>query len=172
MKSAKDQFFNPKLRKYANSLTVIRAIAGLPLIIALINNKLGWAWLFLLLAALTDAADGWIARLAGGGSSWGAKLDPLADKLLLAAPILWLVSNNMLPIFAVWLLISRELLISAWRSNTQTGGPASKGGKAKTILQFFSMLLLLWPPSWFGLELTIFMQNIGYCFQNRSRSFS
>ncbi len=50
----------------------------------------------------------------------------------------------------MWLLLARELLISGWRAGQGSGGPASPAGKAKTILQFASLLLLLWPMSWQG----------------------
>jgi CDP-diacylglycerol--glycerol-3-phosphate 3-phosphatidyltransferase len=48
----------------------------------------------------------------------------------------------------VWLLLARELLISGWRAGQGRGGPASLGGKAKTVLQFLALLLLLWPEAW------------------------
>ena len=136
------------LRTVANGLTVARALAGLPLILAL---QAGWAvvaWWLLLLAGLSDAADGWLARRAGGGSTWGARLDPLTDKVLIAAPLLWLASTGALPLWAVWVLLARELLISGWRAQAGDGAPASLGGKAKTTLQFLSLLLLLWPQPW------------------------
>ena len=91
-----------------------------------------------------------MARKADGGSSWGARLDPLTDKVLIAAPLLLLASTGGLPLWAVWLLLARELLISGWRSQASDGAPASRGGKLKTILQFLSLLLLLWPPEWAG----------------------
>ena len=138
------------LRSLANGLTVGRAIAGFPLILALQAGAGGLAWWLLLLAGLSDAADGWLARRAGGGSSWGARLDPLTDKILIAAPMLWLASSGKLPLWAVWLLLARELLISGWRSQAEDGAPASNSGKAKTILQFLSLLLLLWPDGWVG----------------------
>ena len=90
------------------------------------------------------------SRRAGGGSSWGARLDPLTDKVLIAAPLLWLAAAGILPLWAVWLLLARELLISGWRSQAGDGGPASLAGKAKTVLQFLALLLMLWPPSWSG----------------------
>ena len=138
------------LRSIANGLTVARAVAGFPLILALQFGWQGSAWWLLLLAGLSDAADGWLARRAGGGSSWGARLDPLTDKVLIAAPLLWLASSAVLPLWAVWLLLARELLISGWRSQASDGGPASLSGKAKTILQFLSLLLMLWPSGWIG----------------------
>ena len=55
-----------------------------------------------------------------------------------------------MPLWAVWLLLARELLISGWRSQAADGAPASASGKAKTILQFLSLLLLLWSPTWIG----------------------
>jgi len=137
-------------RKLADGLTVGRAVSGLPLILALQLGALPIAWWLLLLAGLSDAADGWLARRAGGGSSWGARLDPLTDKVLIAAPLLWLASTGGLPLWSVWLLLARELLISGWRSQVSDGAPASRSGKLKTILQFLSLLLLLWPPGWGG----------------------
>ena len=127
-----------------------RAVVGLPLILAFEAGWYGLAWWLLLLAGLSDAADGWLARRAGGGSSWGARLDPLTDKVLIAAPLVWLASTDVLPPWSIWLLLARELLISGWRSQAFDGAPASSGGKIKTILQFLSLLLLLWPPGWIG----------------------
>ena len=138
------------LRRTADGLTVARAAVGLPLILALQYGWFGWAWWLLLLAGLSDAADGWLARRAGGGSSWGARLDPLTDKVLIAAPLVWLASTGGLPAWAIWLLLARELLISGWRAQALDGAPASGGGKLKTILQGLSLLLLLWPPGWSG----------------------
>jgi CDP-diacylglycerol--glycerol-3-phosphate 3-phosphatidyltransferase len=140
------------LRRLADLLTIGRALLGLPLLLALTGGAEASAWILLLLAGLSDAADGALARRAGGGSAWGARLDPLTDKILISAPLLWLAAQppgpQQLPVWAVWLLLARELLISGWRSGQGSGGPASWGGKAKTILQFSSLLLLLWPTHW------------------------
>lgn len=76
----------PGLRRLADGLTLARGALGLPLLLAL---SLGWPWLawgLLLLGGISDAADGWLARRAGGGSTWGAQLDPLTDKILISAP--------------------------------------------------------------------------------------
>jgi CDP-diacylglycerol--glycerol-3-phosphate 3-phosphatidyltransferase len=141
------------LRQLADGLTVGRALLGLPLLLALGSHHQSLAWGLLLLGGLTDAADGWLARRAGGGSVWGARLDPLTDKILISAPLLWLASAGRLPLWAVWLLLARELLISGWRSGQGSGGPASAAGKAKTVLQFLALLLLLWPEGWAGVGL-------------------
>ena len=136
------------LRRLADLLTLSRALLGLPLILTLSGGQAVFAWWLLLLGGLSDWADGVLARRAGGGSVWGARLDPLTDKILISAPLLWLAVQGTLPLWAVWLLLARELLISGWRAGQGTGGPASWSGKAKTILQFVSLLLLLWPSSW------------------------
>jgi CDP-diacylglycerol--glycerol-3-phosphate 3-phosphatidyltransferase len=140
------------LRRLADLLTVLRALLGLPLLLALQAGWQGLAWLLLLFGGLSDALDGILARRAGGGSVWGARLDPLTDKILVSAPLLWLgcqpASAPHLPLWAVWLLLARELLISGWRAGQGSGGPASAAGKAKTILQFAALLLLLWPSGW------------------------
>ena len=142
-----------RLRRLADGLTVGRALLGLPLIVALSAGWLALAWWLLLLGGLSDWADGWLARRAGGGSVWGARLDPLTDKILIAAPLLWLGATDLLPLWAIWLLLARELLISGWRAAESSGGPASLSGKAKTVLQFSALLLLLWP--WSGRELLV-----------------
>ena len=136
------------LRSLANGLTLGRGLLGLPLLLALEHGLSQLAWLLLLLGAASDAADGWLARRAGGGSSWGARFDPLTDKLLITAPLLWLGAQGSLPLWAIWLLLCRELLITGWRGAQPAGGPATPAAKAKTWLQFLALLLLLLPNGW------------------------
>ena len=158
----------PQLRRLADLLTISRALLGLPLLLALSGGHQTIAWVLLLFGGLSDWADGALARRAGGGSVWGARLDPLTDKILITAPLLWLGSQGILPLWAIWLLLARELLISGWRAGQGSGGPASWGGKAKTILQFLALLLLLWPAEWTlaissgTFELPALMRGIGW----------
>ncbi len=149
-------------RRLADGLTVGRAVLGLPLILALVAGQGGLAWGLLLLGGLSDAADGWLARRAGGGSVWGARLDPLTDKILISAPLLWLGAAGRLPLWAIWLLLARELLISGWRAGQGSGGPASWSGKAKTILQFAALLLLLWPAGWLSAPAVTWLHGLGW----------
>ncbi|MCS5691610.1 CDP-alcohol phosphatidyltransferase family protein [Cyanobium sp. FGCU-6] len=136
------------MRRLADLLTVTRAFIGLPLLLAMGAGQEVLAWWLLLLGGLSDWADGLLARRAGGGSVWGARLDPLTDKILISAPLLVLAAWGVLPLWAVWLLLARELLVSGWRAGQASGGPASLGGKAKTVLQFGALQLLLWPGAW------------------------
>ena len=145
-----------------NGLTISRILLGLPIILALNNGSNDIFILLILIGGLTDFLDGYFARKYNHKSVLGAKLDPLADKILLIAPMIWLVHENLLPLWSIWLIISRELIITSWRSDKSSGGPASVQGKCKTTLQFISIILLLWPKSW-GSIYTIFIINkIGY----------
>ena len=145
-----------------NGLTISRILIGLPIIFALQigNNEI--FILLILLGGLTDFFDGYLARKYNYESVFGAKLDPLADKILIIAPLIWLAHENIVPIWAIWLIISRELIITSWRSDKSSGGPASMQGKYKTTLQFISVTLLLWPQNW-GSTNTLYIINlIGY----------
>ncbi len=149
------------MRTLADSLTIFRALIGLPVIFSLSIGWLWLAWILTFTGGLTDFADGYLARKADGGTAWGAKLDPLADKILLTAPILWLTANGEIPLWATWMLFSRELLVTLWRSNDKKGCPASRIGKSKTILQFISVLLMIWPMSWAGQSLVFELHRCG-----------
>ena len=154
---------NPaSLRLLADGLTTGRALLGLPLILSLAGGELSLAWILLVLGGISDWGDGFFARLSGGGSQWGAKLDPLTDKILLLAPLLWLAQQERLPLWALWLLISRELMISSWRGNLKGGGPASLAGKGKTLLQFVAILLMLWPSPWAAPQLLNQIHRFGW----------
>jgi CDP-diacylglycerol--glycerol-3-phosphate 3-phosphatidyltransferase len=145
-----------------NGLTISRILLGLPIIISLRNGNNNIFILLILIAGLTDFLDGYFARKYDHQTALGAKLDPLADKILLLGPMIWLVHEKLVPVWAIWLVISRELLITNWRSDKTSGGPASIQGKYKTTLQFTSIVLLLWPKNW-GTVYSIYIINkIGY----------
>ena len=141
------------LHALANGLTVSRGLLAVPLLLMLQWGWDWWAWWLLVCAAATDAVDGWLARCGGGGSLWGARLDPLCDKLFLLGPLLWLAGRSgdatansiPTPLWAIWLLLARELLVTEWRSRHPHGAPARWSGKLKTIIQFLCFGCLLWP---------------------------
>ncbi len=149
-------------QRIINGLTISRIIIGLPVVFALTNGNNDIFILLILIGGLTDFLDGYFARKYNHQSVLGAKLDPLADKILLIGPMIWLVHENLVPLWTVWLIISRELLITSWRSDKTTGGPASAQGKYKTTLQFISITLLLWPKNWGSIYTIYIMNSIGY----------
>ena len=155
----KKLFTGPSL---INGLTISRILIGLPIILAHQKGNNELYILLILIGGLTDFLDGYLARKYNYESVFGAKLDPLADKILIIAPLIWLVHENIVPIWAIWLIISRELIITSWRSEKSSGGPASMQGKYKTTLQFISISLLLWPQNWGNANIVYIINIIGY----------
>ena len=80
-----------------NGLTVSRIFLGLPIIISLNYGKNDVFIILILIGCLTDFFDGYLARKLDHQSVLGAKLDPLADKIMLLGPMIWLVHENLIP---------------------------------------------------------------------------
>jgi CDP-diacylglycerol--glycerol-3-phosphate 3-phosphatidyltransferase len=95
------------------------------------------------LAMLTDWVDGYVARRLGQVTELGMVLDPLVDKLLILAPLLCFVEKGLLPAWAVFLIVARELTITGWRVSQGRVLGANRWGKAKTVVQSLSILWLL-----------------------------
>jgi CDP-diacylglycerol--glycerol-3-phosphate 3-phosphatidyltransferase len=108
------------------------------------------------LAALTDWLDGYLARRLGQTSAFGAFLDPVADKLMVATALVLLVQAIPTPLMAVAavIIIGREIAISAlreWMAQIGSHGhvAVSRIGKIKTTTQMIAVLLLLYrEPLW------------------------
>jgi CDP-diacylglycerol--glycerol-3-phosphate 3-phosphatidyltransferase len=97
-------------------------------------------------AALTDLIDGWLARRMGVVSVLGKFLDPLADKLLVMAVLVYMVPMGRMPEWAVVLLIAREISVTGLRGIASSEGvviAAGDDGKSKTALQMVGILCLL-----------------------------
>jgi CDP-diacylglycerol--glycerol-3-phosphate 3-phosphatidyltransferase len=97
-------------------------------------------------AAITDLLDGYLARKLRVVSVLGKFLDPLADKLLVMASLVWMIPMGRIAEWAVALLIAREISITALRSIASSEGvviAAGEGGKSKTALQMVGILCLI-----------------------------
>lgn len=144
-----------------NLLTLIR-IALIPLIVVVFYLPVDWAYpasAFIFAAAgITDWFDGYLARKLGQTSSFGAFLDPVADKLMVAVALILIIEAQ----GSAWLaipaavIISREIVISALREwMAQLGKSASVAvsqiGKVKTAAQMVSLFLLLYTQPILGL---------------------
>lgn len=144
-----------ELTSLPNLLTLAR-IAAIPAVVALLflDGALArWAALALYAAAgLTDWLDGKLARDRGEVSPLGRFLDPIADKLLVAAIIIMLVATGDLAglhVVAALFILSRELLVSGLReylAELQVPLPVSKLAKWKTGVQMVALALLLIAP--------------------------
>jgi CDP-diacylglycerol--glycerol-3-phosphate 3-phosphatidyltransferase len=106
--------------------------------------------------ALTDWADGYLARKLNQTSSFGAFLDPVADKFLVCAALLVLVHLDRADVFVALIIIGREIAISALREwMAQIGASRSVAvhmlGKVKTTVQMVAIPFLLYDGALFGL---------------------
>ncbi|PYG87053.1 CDP-diacylglycerol--glycerol-3-phosphate 3-phosphatidyltransferase [Ruminiclostridium sufflavum DSM 19573] len=110
------------------------------------------AFIFIL-AASTDGVDGYIARKHKLVTSLGKFLDPIADKLLITAALIALVQNSVITGWAAMIIISRELLVTGFRSIAAAEGQviaANKSGKIKMVFQTVAVSVCLlgnWPFS-------------------------
>ncbi len=105
--------------------------------------------------ALTDWADGWLARRLNQTSAFGAFLDPVADKFLVCASLLVLVHLDRADVFVALIIIGREIAISALREwMAQIGASRSVAvhmiGKVKTTVQMVAIPFLLFDGTLFG----------------------
>jgi CDP-diacylglycerol--glycerol-3-phosphate 3-phosphatidyltransferase len=105
-----------------------------------------WSAIVFTLAAITDLLDGYLARKLGVVSVLGKLIDPLADKLIVMATLVWLVPMDRMPAWAVIALLAREFSVTALRSVAASEGviiSAGSEGKTKTALQMIGIIALL-----------------------------
>lgn len=98
-------------RNLANLLTISRIFLVVPLVVMLEREAYTAAFWVFLVAALSDIADGFVAKRMNGCTSFGAALDPAADKLLIGAMFLVLGAQGSVPIPLVVLVIGRDVLL-------------------------------------------------------------
>lgn len=132
-----------------NSLTVIR-IFLVPLLVAVLLTRVEnfdlWAIAILSGAALTDWLDGYLARKRGQITTLGILLDPIADKLLIAAAFISLVELRLAPAWAVVIIVGREFAVLGLRNIASAEGftiTASELGKAKMVLQVAAVSVIV-----------------------------
>lgn len=104
------------------------------------------AVLVFIIASITDAADGYIARKRGIVTNLGKFIDPLADKILVTAVLVSLVELQRLPAWIVVVIVSREFIVTGLRMVAAAEGiviAASKGGKAKTVSQIVAIAMMI-----------------------------
>ena len=132
-----------------NVLTLVRILLVPVLVVALLdetpNGDLLAAIVFAL-ASLTDFVDGWIARSRGSVTTFGKLMDPVADKLLVIAALVALVSLQRLDAWVAMVIIARELAVTMTRIAATGQGvviAAARLGKIKTLFQVATIFLLI-----------------------------
>ena len=137
----------------ANAITIARILL-IPVFLVLLlggipepYGDIAAAAVFIL-AAATDKLDGYVARRNEQITTLGQFLDPLADKLLIAAALIALVSQGRVAAWVAMLIIGREIAVSVLRIVGVSQGvsiPADKYGKLKTVLQIVYIVYILVP---------------------------
>ncbi len=136
-----------------NILTTFRIVL-IPVLVVVVYLPFGWtgwaAAAIFSVAAITDWIDGYLARKLDQSTPFGAFLDPVADKLMVAVALVLLLEDYHAPWFtiAVAIIICREIMISALREwmaelGKRTSVAVSIIGKFKTTLQMVAIILLL-----------------------------
>ncbi len=137
-----------QINNLPNTLSIIRLVLIPVIVICLyFPGRLGsfLAALFFGLAAITDLLDGFYARRHKKITSLGKFLDPLADKLLISATMIMLITLNRIPAWVVIIIIVREMAVTGLRGIAVVEGiviEASSLGKYKTIFQLVSLICL------------------------------
>jgi CDP-diacylglycerol--glycerol-3-phosphate 3-phosphatidyltransferase len=136
-------------RHLPNFLTMGRLILVPPIVLLLFfpgRFPSAMAGLLFLLASITDYFDGFIARRFKLESSFGRFLDPIADKVLVCAALIMLISLDRVSAWIVMLIITREIAVSALRAISKTWDTSLKVspvGKLKTVFQFSAIVPLI-----------------------------
>lgn len=132
-----------------NKLTLFRILL-IPvfIIVMMLNlpNKFLIACIIFILASITDAMDGHIARKYNLVTDFGKFMDPLADKLLVISALTTMIEYNLVAAWMVIIIVARELTVSILRAIAAADGKviaASSGGKLKTISQMIAIIVLL-----------------------------
>jgi CDP-diacylglycerol--glycerol-3-phosphate 3-phosphatidyltransferase len=138
-----------ELTNLPNLVTMSRVVL-IPFVLFFIDNfnplRSFIASLLYLVAAAGDFVDGYLARKRGEVSTLGKFLDPLADKLLVTAVLVYLVALSRVEAWVVVVLIARDLAVTGLRGIASAQGlviAASDGGKIKTALQLVAIMMLL-----------------------------
>ena len=135
----------------ANKLTMLRVVMIPAFMVVLYLGFPGYNYVALAIFALasaTDWLDGYIARRYNQTTDFGKFMDPLADKCLVTAAMLWFVEVGQMPAWALLTVIVREFAISGLRMNAATSGrviAAGWCGKVKTAATMVCIILMLLP---------------------------
>ena len=134
-----------------NKLTLLRIIMILPFLLVLYLDVPGASYIALaifILASLTDMLDGKIARKYNLITDFGKFADPLADKMLVTAAMIWFVENGQMPGWALLIVILREFAVSGLRMVASDKGrviAAGWSGKVKTASTMVCIVIMFLP---------------------------
>ena len=147
------------LRDIPNLISILRILLVIPVVWALVDERFALALILSAVAGISDGIDGFLAKHFHWQSRLGSILDPIADKLLLVASFATLAWMDLLPLWLLWLVLARDVIIAS-------GGLAYHyfigefellpvwSSKINTALQIILVLLVIISQQWFA-ELTL-----------------
>ncbi len=173
----------------ANKITLLRVVLVPLFMVLLLSESVTCRILALavfIIASITDAVDGYIARNYNQVTNFGKFVDPLADKMLTTAAFVILISYGRMSVWALMIVLAREFMVSGIRSMAAADGKviaASMWGKLKTVSQMVAiiaaiiLMLPFFPEGaakiitdiliWLSVVFTV-ISGVDYLMQNRS----
>ena len=147
-----------KLRHIPNAICVVRIILVVPIVRYLLEERYGLALVLILIAGLSDALDGYLARRFDWRTRLGGLLDPAADKLLMFSVFVTLTWMGWVPVWFTVVVVARDVVIVVGTLVYQVlvgpvHGEPNQASKLNTVLQIAFVLLTVnhawmgWPPS-------------------------
>tara|TARA_Y100000310_G_C20616996_1_gene781162 strand:+ start:205 stop:714 length:510 start_codon:yes stop_codon:yes gene_type:complete len=136
----------------ANIITLLRILLIPVFIVLLVMDFYYWATIVFIILAASDWLDGYLARKHNLITNFGKLIDPMADKILVVAALIFLIGKGV-DAWMVFLIITREFVVTTLRLGAQSQGitiAASQWGKIKTISQMVAIVavLIVLPYAW------------------------
>ena len=164
----------------ANKLTMLR-VALIPVFLTVLyigfkgSNYAAMA--VFIIASLTDFADGYIARSRSQVTDFGKFMDPIADKILVFAAMLWFVEMGVMPAWVVLIVLVREFMVTGLRLIAVDNGrviAAGFSGKIKTVTTMVGLTIMFLPiPVWLvytcvtAITVTTVVSGVEYFVKNK-----
>lgn len=167
------------LKWIPNIISIFRILLILPVLLLIFRSQYQWALFLFLIAGLSDALDGYLAKHFGWRTRVGALLDPVADKLLIAGSYIALAWLNLIPFWLATIVVSRDLIIAIGVFIYSFiiepfEGEATRISKINTFLELLFVLVILcsiafdWPANSVitvigsAVLVTVFISGIDY----------
>jgi CDP-diacylglycerol--glycerol-3-phosphate 3-phosphatidyltransferase len=134
-----------KILTLSNSISFLRIFLAIPTVLFFLDGNLAATATLMSFAYITDLLDGYVARKTNTISEFGKAIDPVADKIFVAALILAMVSRNMVPLWFVLIVIGKDVLIMlgvlVTRRKIGAVLPSNYWGKAAVLLTIICLFL-------------------------------
>jgi fused signal recognition particle receptor len=146
-----------KIVTISNIISLLRAFLALPIIYLLKTGEMHLALVVMLVAMFTDLLDGWLARINNSITDLGKMLDPLADKIVIFSVVIFMVLENIIPLWFLVVLICRDFIISVFGmymlNNRKISPQANKMGKVSIVFTSAVIISFLYADEYFSFNI-------------------